>query len=142
MKNDHESSPEMQKNLRVAFEEVGNNLRYFLDDRFKIFALASAFSGAALAVLSWRQVGLPEVAISLSMFFVALLCWIMDRSSRAYYEKYLEEALKIQENLNIRVFSVDSRPPYKRSTPWVNFFYVALLLVWGTIFILTLISWT
>jgi len=126
-------SSENSENLRLAFQESSNNMRYFLDDRFKIFTLTTVVSGAAFSLLGQYQIQLLDLVLSIMALLVTFICWIMDRSSRHYYEKYHETASKIQESLNVDVYKKESRPWYKRSTPWVNVFYLVLIGVWFVI---------
>lgn len=138
LKNQNNNNDEALSSLRAAFQEAGNLMRYYLDDRFKIFTLATAVNAAGLAIFTQRWGGSFEIIFPPLIAILTSLCWKFDRSSRYYYEKYLIQALKIQKKLNVTVYLKDNRPFYKRSTPWVNFFYLTLDLIWGIIFLLML----
>ena len=100
------------ENIRVELQEVGHAMRFYLDDRFRIFTLATAINAGELLYLQYSTQEMLTKIFPLSMAFLSLICIIFDRSSRNYYEKYLRQAIKIQDLLGVEIYSIDKRPPF------------------------------
>ena len=133
-----QNKKDYSESLKIAINEAGNKMRYFLADRFRIISIALAVNGAGLAFLNQhinddnKFLGILVVVLVIALTF---LCLIFDRSSRSYYQKYLDTAREIQKELGVIIYTKDKRRWYKRSTPWLKIFYGTLISAWGFILI-------
>lgn len=119
--------------LLDEYREVGNNLRFYGDMRFKQLGLITPVEGGLIGTISQiAELKIPFAVIGLVLAFAFL---IMEIRSTGYWKRYFKRAMEIEEQVQMAQYTRVSEYRYKprfgfSATRVAHGIYVLLILLW------------
>jgi len=117
--------------LKLEYAELGQNLRFYADARFKWFTLFVALT-TALAGASFQFDDVKKIAvgagIALTLAFI-----VFERRYGDYWWVFLRRAKEIEERLGLRQYQNLKHASCLSSTNVMLIVYLSMIAVWGIV---------